>query len=178
MTTAPNPEWRPGSDSSAPPLLLVDIDGVISLFGFGSDIRPPGSVEWVDGIPHYLSSAAAAHLLALGEHFELIWCSGWEEKANEYLPRVLDLPAALPWIPLDGAPVPAGAGRPHWKLAAIDRHVGADRPLAWVDDDHDERCHAWSRERPGPTLLVTTDPAEGLVGDHVQVLCDWAEQLG
>jgi hypothetical protein len=45
------------------PLLYVDVDGVISLWGFDPDKRPPGSLAVVDGIPHFLSEAAGRHLL-------------------------------------------------------------------------------------------------------------------
>ena len=62
----------------------------------------------------------------------------------------------------------------HWKLAAIDAHAGPGRPVAWVDDAHDERCRAWARERPGPTLLVTTDPSTGLTEAHADQLEAWA----
>ena len=74
---------------SAKPLLLVDVDGVISLFGFPSDERPAGIWTLVDGMPHVLSTAAAEHLLFLAGDFELVWCTGWEEKANEVLPGAL-----------------------------------------------------------------------------------------
>ena len=52
----------------------------------------------IDGMPHFLSYAAAAHLLALADSFELVWASGWEEKANEHLPHLLGMPAALPFL--------------------------------------------------------------------------------
>jgi len=50
--------------------------------------------------------------------------------------------------------------------------------VAWIDDAHDERCDAWASARPGPTLLLTTDPATGLTGEHVERLLAWAEQTG
>ena len=28
----------------------------------------------------------------LGDDFELVWCSGWEEKANDHLPHLMGLP--------------------------------------------------------------------------------------
>src|SRR5947209_14102593 len=43
-----------GDGSSEKPLLLVDIDGVISLFGFDGSERPEGSFHAIDGIPHFL----------------------------------------------------------------------------------------------------------------------------
>ena len=66
--------------------------------------------------------------------------------------------------------------RRHWKLDAIDAHAG-DRPLAWIDDAHDDSCRAWASSRAAPTLLVTTDPASGLTGAHVEALEHWAGGL-
>jgi hypothetical protein len=54
--------------------------------------------HWIDGIPHFLSAAAAQHLLALEAIFELVWCSGWEERADEHLPHLLGLPRGLPFL--------------------------------------------------------------------------------
>ncbi len=153
------------------PLLLVDVDGVISLFGFDPGSAPPGRFQIVDGIAHFLSATAGEHLRALTHDFELAWCTGWEEKANEYLPFALGLPTELPLVPFDDCDRPPSA---HWKVAAIDAYVGPSRPLAWLDDAHDHRCHAWAQTRSAPTLLVSTDPAIGLTEAHVAVLKRWA----
>jgi hypothetical protein len=156
------------------PLLLVDVDGVISLFGFPPNERPPGRFVSVDGMPHFLSATAGEHLRALGGAFELAWCSGWEERANEHLPRELELPAPLPHLTF--LPVPRPGSR-HWKLDAIDAYAGPDRPLAWIDDDH-EGCQAWASARPGPTLLVATQPPTGITKAHVRRLLRWAACCG
>jgi hypothetical protein len=114
---------------SSRPLLLVDIDGVISLFGVqtggpagqpaiaGSEGRPAvdgpaldGSFHSIEGIPHFLSSTAAAHLLSLAPLFELVWASGWEERANEHLPHLLGLPGPLPFLRFPRGVLVAGAG--------------------------------------------------------------------
>jgi hypothetical protein len=155
------------------PLLLIDIDGVISLFGFDPFSPPAGSAVLVDGIGHLLSAVAGDYLRALGSAFELVWCSGWEEKANDYLPLALGLPGPLPFVAFDGA---ARAGGGHWKLAAIDAYAAADRPLAWLDDALDERCQAWATARPAPTLLVATEPAVGLTACQVDDLLEWARR--
>ncbi len=152
------------------PLLLVDVDGVISLFGFDPSRPPAGSFLLVDGIPHLISQAAGEHLRALSTAFELAWCTGWEEKADEYLPRVLGLETPLPHLAF-GTPAESDG---HWKLAAIDAYAGPERPLAWLDDGHDDTCTAWVAARPGPTLLVSTDPAVGLTEDHVAQLLAFA----
>lgn len=151
------------------PLLLVDIDGVISLWGFLPAQAPAGAWCAVDGILHFLSAAAAGHLRTLGERFDLVWCSGWEEKADEYLPHAIGL-GPLPHVTFETAP---GERRAHWKLHGIDAHA-LERPLAWIDDAHDDSCHAWAARRGAPTLLVATDPATGLTEDHVAELMAWA----
>jgi hypothetical protein len=153
--------------------LLLDVDGVISIFGFTSTQRPAGSFLTVDGIPHFLSATAGRHLLDLAPSYELMWCTGWEEKANEYLPRELGLPGELPVIELSGHAEIGG----HWKLPAIDATLGPRRPLAWIDDAHTDVTRAWARAREGPTLLVESEPSVGIGDGHVAELLRWAENL-
>ena len=152
------------------PLLLMDIDGVLSLFGFASDRRPAGTWLNVDGIVHLISATAAEHLQRLGASYELVWCSGWEEKANEHLVGALTLSGPLPFLTF-----PPSDGDRHWKLASIEAHA-ARRPLAWVDDAHDDGCHAWAADRAAPTLLIATDPAIGLTDAQVEELERWARE--
>jgi hypothetical protein len=154
------------------PLLYVDIDGVLSLFGFHSDTRPQGMWLNVEGIVHLISASASENLHRLATAFDLVWCSGWEEKANEHLLGALVLPAALPFLTFSAQ---ERATR-HWKLAAIEADAG-DRPLAWIDDAHDAGCREWAARRPGPTLLVDTDPAAGLTAEHTAHLRRWAARL-
>lgn len=152
----------------------MDVDGVISIFGFPSIERPAGRFLTVDGIPHFLSATAGGHLLDLARTFELVWCTGWEEKANEYLPRELGLQGHLPVVQLSGHAEIGG----HWKLPAIDAYAGAERPIAWIDDAHTDVTRAWARARGGPTLLVATEPAVGIDEGHVRELLRWARGVG
>lgn len=157
------------------PLLLVDVDGVISLFGFEPDKRPDGTWHQIDGIAHLLSAEAAGHLLGLTSAFDLVWCTGWEERADEHLPSLLGLPR-LPWLSFDQNP---GRGNTHWKLTAIDAYA-LDRPVAWLDDALDERCEEWARKRSlrgTPTLLVHTLPAVGLTAIERDALLAWSAGL-
>jgi hypothetical protein len=153
----------------------VDIDGVISLFAFDAGGQPEGSFHSIDGIPHFLSSVAAEHLLALASIFELVWASGWEEKANEYLPHLLGLPK-LPYLSFDRRVRGTRRTNAHWKLESIDSYA-ASRPLAWVDDAFNEACHEWASARPVPTLLVETLPASGLTSLEAETLEGWAREL-
>jgi len=156
----------------AKPLLLVDVDGVISLFGPGLDVGSGGRWITVDGIAHFLSERVGDHLRALAESFDLVWCTGWEERANDHLPRELGFPGPLPTIFFAERPEHLA----HWKLGGIEAFAGPDRALAWIDDSHDDACHAWAAERPGPTLLVAVKPDRGLTAAEADDLRAWAER--
>jgi hypothetical protein len=153
---------------------MVDVDGVISLFGFAQDRRPAGAFHSINGILHYISAGAGERLLCLGASYELVWATGWEQTANEYLPHLLGLPGELRCLAFDEYPV---FGQAHWKLGAIERFAGRERPLAWIDDCHDGSCHAWAEARTGPTLLVSTQPEQGILDEHVERLLRWAGEL-
>jgi Swiss Army Knife RNA repair-like protein len=155
------------------PILFVDVDGVLSLFGFDTE-ELPGPFHWIDGIAHCIPPASGPLLARLAERFELVWATGWEEKANEYLPGILALPFdELPCLTFDGR---ATFGSSHWKLDAIDEYAGS-RPAAWIDDHIEEACRLWARSREAPTLLVETKPAFGLTERHVEELLAWAGEV-
>lgn len=151
---------------------MVDVDGVISLFSFDANTRPNGRFHSIDGIPHFLSSHAATHLLDLWAKFELVWASGWEEKANEYLPHLLGLPGPLPYLSFERRAGGPGSMNAHWKLDAIDAYA-AKRPLAWIDDAFNDACHEWAGARGAPTLLVQTEPHTGLTEREARQLAEW-----
>jgi hypothetical protein len=152
------------------PLLLIDVDGVISLFGFDQTEPPEGRFVVVEGIPHLISARAGERLARLADAYECVWCTGWEDRAEDHLPALLGLPGGWAHLTFIDDPVPEA----HWKLSAIEAHAGPRRPVAWIDDAHDETCERWAAERPGPTLLLPTNPAVGLTDEHVDTLLSWA----
>jgi hypothetical protein len=155
------------------PILAVDIDGVISLFGAEEQPdRANTKIELVDGMPHLISLPVGDRLRRLGEHFELVWASGWEDKANFYLPLILGLPE-LPHVAFGGA---VSAGTAHWKLGPLEEYA-VGRALAWIDDNFNDGCFEWAERRPEPTLLVPTEPHLGLEEAHVEALEAWAHDL-
>jgi HAD domain in Swiss Army Knife RNA repair proteins len=160
---------------NAQPILFVDVDGVISVFGFSPDAgQIPGPFHWIDGIAHCIPDGMGARLARLAERFELVWATGWEERANEHLPMVLGLSKSeLPVLSFEGRAV---FGSAHWKLEAIEEYAG-DRPAAWIDDNIDDSCQAWARGRSAPTLLVQADSAVGLSDEHVERLLAWADEV-
>jgi HAD domain in Swiss Army Knife RNA repair proteins len=154
------------------PVLAVDVDGVISLFGFEEPLtEAPGELHLIDGMAHCISKEAGERLSRLADHYELIWATGWEERANDYLPQLLGLPEELPYLTFGGK---AQFGTAHWKVDAISDYAG-DRPLAWIDDSIDDSCRRWARVREAPTLLVEVDSRRGLEEAHVDALIAWIE---
>jgi hypothetical protein len=144
---------------------------VISLFGFeGSLGELPGRFHLIDGMAHCIPDEVGSRLRRLADSFEIVWATGWEERANDRLPEILGLPTGLPFLTFDGR---ASFGSAHWKIDPIDRYAG-ERPLAWVDDCIDASCEDWAEMRAAPTLLVPTDPTEGLTDAHVEALLSWA----
>lgn len=154
-------------------MLAVDIDGVISLFGYDQPTESaPGEFHLVDGMLHCISMPTGPRLNRLAQNYDLIWASGWEDRANDHLPNILGVPT-LPYLTFNGE---ARWGTAHWKLAALENYAG-DRPLAWIDDNLDPSCYEWAARREAreaPTLLVPTEPDIGLEEVQVAVLESWA----
>jgi hypothetical protein len=155
------------------PILAVDVDGVISLFGF--DETPDAEearFELIDGMVHCISLTVGVRLQRLSKYYELIWATGWEDRANFYLPSLLGLPE-LPHLTFNGR---ARFGSAHWKLGPLGEYC-AGRAMAWVDDNFDESCYEWARERPEPTLLIPTEAHLGLGEVETEALEAWARGL-
>ncbi len=161
--------------ATSKPILFVDVDGVISLFGFAPGTGElPGPLHWIDGVAHCIPKAVGQRLVTLADSFELVWATGWEERANEHLPYLLKLPFHdLPCLTFDGRAV---FGSAHWKVDAVDEYA-TGRAAAWIDDNLGEECHRWAERRSAPTLLVETSPSVGLTDEHVSMLLAWAENL-
>ena len=153
------------------PLLAVDVDGVISLFGF-EEAPERAKFELVDGMVHCISLVAGERLLRLSEQFDLVWATGWEDKANDYLPNILGLPE-LPYISFGGA---ARFGSAHWKLGPLGEYASG-RAVAWIDDNFNDGCYEWADKREEPTLLVPTESHLGIEEAHVAALESWAADL-
>ena len=116
---------------------------------------------------HCISLRAGERLLRLSEHYDLVWATGWEDKANYYLPQLLGLPE-LPHLTFDGA---ARFGSAHWKLGPLDeygkgRAAGLDRrqlrrELLRVGAERGRSRPCWCR--PSPTLGLEEAQTEALI---------------
>lgn len=160
-------EARPAR--SAPPLLLLDVDGVLCPLGPGGG-EP--MIECQAGFQEVRYAAALPERLAtLSQSFRLVWATGWGASANAHLTGPFGLPP-LPVIDLTDAEFSLGEG---WKTRAVREWVGK-RPFAWIDDELGDDAHAWAARREVPTLLLDIDASRGLQAEHVDELLVFAER--
>lgn len=156
------------------PLLFLDVDGVISVYGFDGGQADPRDLHMVDGIPHHIPATMAPRVRRLLPAYESLWATGWGERANEHLVLMLGLPGELEVVEFATRPSTDGSG--HWKLEELTERAGSS-PAAWIDDGHNEACELWAAGRDAPTLLVSTDPHVGMTDDHVDELLAWSVQV-
>ena len=157
------------------PLLLLDIDGTLCPVGPGPETAMrhlwtgAGSVWFRADLPEVLAELAA--------DYELAWATAWQHHANLLLAPALGLPA-LPVVHFtDPAPDEVGsryAGRT-WKLPGAQR-FGADRPLAWIDDDLHPDAYTWAAMRRIPTKLIRSAPNRGITARDVRSLLAFARR--
>lgn len=156
---------RSSSDLATKPLLLLDIDGVLSPFGGG---LPPGFIHETIGSDEVIwSKQHRDWLFQLSQDFELVWATTWEHSANESMSPILEL-GQLAVIEFD-----RGTGDT-WKLPSVQGFIG-NRPAAWIDDDLYLDAHKWADHRDAPTLLIRTSSSVGLTKEHVDQLKTFAE---
>lgn len=153
------------------PLLFIDVDGVLSVYGFDGATRDPRDLYLVDGIPHHIPAAMGPRVNALLPHFESLWATGWGDRANDHLVHMLGLPSELEVVEFATRPSTDGSG--HWKLEELTERAG-NSPAAWIDDGHNDACESWAAGRSAETLLVSTDPHVGMTDEHVEQLLAWS----
>ena len=96
------------------PMLAVDVDGVISLFGFDDPARAPGEFHLIDGVAPCISHQARGERRGGFEWYGSLG-DGLGGARQRLPPALLGLPGDLPYLTFDGG---ARFGSAHWKLDA------------------------------------------------------------
>src|SRR4051812_39470781 len=78
------------------PLLLLDVDGVITLLGPASDSTFETSAA---GYPMRLDNQIGSRVRRLSGHFHIVFCTSWTAEASRSVAPLLGLPENLPFIP-------------------------------------------------------------------------------
>jgi hypothetical protein len=179
------------------PLLLIDVDGVINIF---TSTTP--HVEWEHEFLHVNEGVSggtdwiriplgmSARFAKLAEHYELIWATGWLDRAhNCFAPKLgleqwdhIDVSSGFIHASWSRDAGERNAQALSWKLEPVSEWIEQNaqgRHVAWIDDDLYADAFAWAEERDrnhAPTLLMKTDCPVGLLDHHVDKLVMWAEE--
>lgn len=187
-------------------LLLIDVDGPLNPFAAQPHRRPPGFETfrytsgggWLSGrqarkrkgMRVWLNPTHGSALLDLAADtgLQLVWCTTWQHEANTHIGPAVGLPQ-LPVIEFPeedllsyGTGVQSWRRDGNWKWAAVARYA-AGRPLAWLDDDHDDPAFGAARadfdkqRLATPTLLSHVDPRTGIQSDHLDRIRAWTSAL-
>lgn len=171
------------------PYLLLDVDGVLCPFGFQEE-RPEGyDLVFFGAMAVWVAHDNTERLKTLRNYFDLVWCTSWEDDANDTIGPYHEMLAPLPVVEFFGESLPEGVhieeetgavvayGIDTWKLPWVKEWVG-DRPLAWIDDELGDSVDQWAAEREQPTLLVHTEPHIGLTQEQTDGLIEWGQVTG
>jgi hypothetical protein len=154
------------------PLLFLDVDGVIALDPAAGDL-PAGRLRASPFGLSYVPDRAGALVRELATRFDIVWATGWEQRANAELSSPLGLREELPVLTFGKK---ARSGTSTWKIKGVADYAG-NRPAAWLDDNFVGRHERWAAHRAEPTLLVRVDHRAGLAPEHVARLLRWADRL-
>ena len=118
------------------------------------------------------AASRAARLNRLAATFQCAWCTGWEERAEEHLPRLLGLPGGWPHLTFRRRRRPPAR---HWKLGAIESRAGPER-AARVDRRRLRRelRGVGGRAARPRRCWCAPSPRPGLLTEHVTLLESWA----
>ena len=167
----------------ARPLLLLDVDGVLSPLGSdpttGTGMGTGGWTDWTDPettgffLPMSITMGKALADLPC----DRAWLTTWQDDANTCIGPVLGW-SALPVLPRSTS----GPVRERWwKLdAAVESLTHDPRPVVWIDDDlrsHNRAARTALTALGVPFLLVSPRRDVGLTNAQVNRITRWISDL-
>lgn len=160
------------------PLLLIDVDGPLNPYARSNrQLRkdPAFTLYKLLGFPVGLARWHGEELLKLAEHYDLVWCTTWEHRANDLIGPKIGLPD-LPVVEFPASPRKPDA-RIYFKTPTVITYT-AGRPFAWVDDEISQWDDQYIGEHHGGrSKLMKIDPVTGLTQEHFDELTAWAPTL-
>lgn len=190
-------------DGAPPPLLLLDVDGVLNALG------RPLTDDWSDWRTGTATAAGRDYVIAwspsvvarlldwhAGGRVELQWLTTWGHDANRSLRHLLEMPELVVAGTYDEA-LTAAAGAPDpgtgalaavtpaardeltgrwWKFDVVRRVIAAEpgRRLVWLDDDLAGERDVRARVREATDCLPLAPlPRSGLRRDDLDVVEGW-----
>lgn len=153
-------------DPATNPLIILDVDGVLSPLRALDSGATWGDWDTCPGAQVRVPVSPSMGRALASLPGEIVLCSDWGSRASV-------VSEALGWgeVPALRRELPS---RWWWKLDAVRAFLGARprRPIAWVDDElrnHPEAA-AWMMRAGVPALLLSPDPREGVTPDDVERL--------
>jgi hypothetical protein len=127
-----------------------------------------------EGFEIRIPAGTRSRLAVLAERFEMVWATSWESDAHLYLVEPLELEDE-DWRSIEWTVTSASRGET-WKLHDVRQYVES-RPCVWIDDDLHADAYRWAEDRTVsgiPTVLIDTDPEEGLTDDQLEQAVEFA----
>lgn len=147
-------------------IIFVDVDGVL----YPVTENPPKGYKEFQITPYKVVILNPSHgewLLQLAEetNSELVWCTFWENDANEHIGPLIGLPE-LPVAPLRPWKLSSSTGS--WKANTASQYAG-DRIFAQFDDEWDVSLYLKRFNIPkSQGLHVKVGPNMGLSRNHIR----------
>jgi hypothetical protein len=173
--------------SSPPPVLLLDVDGVLN--AVRRDIPEGWRRGTYNGYSMLWDPTVTARLRAWHEsgRVELQWLTTWTEKADLLLAEPMGLPRGLRTHSREGELSTGFGGRlggvaGWWKLAAAREVAEAEpgRRIVWIDDDLAEQAvdaEEWLAAN-GQVLVVAPEYMTGLTHVELDRVEAWLDAPG
>lgn len=159
--------------------LVIDVDGVLNAFnplpGSGyTEYKVRPDCRWWNPdleLRVWLNKTHGRWLteLATATGSQLVWGTGWEGAANDWIGPTIGLPQ-MPVVPIpdrNDERIPFGT----WKARQITSWVGSER-FVWFEDEADAGPAA-AQYATGSHLVVKVDPQSGLTRDNLAQARKW-----